>query len=64
MNDNQNLANRAVMYKNQKIYDVIDLDPYGSAAEFLDASVQAIKDGGPSIPFHVVLGRTDRTCTT
>jgi tRNA (guanine26-N2/guanine27-N2)-dimethyltransferase len=37
---------KAVMYKNQKIYDVIDLDPYGSAAEFLDASVQAIKDGG------------------
>lgn len=27
-------------------YDVIDLDPYGTAAPFLDASVQALKDGG------------------
>ncbi|KAK4981534.1 RNA methyltransferase tRNA(m5U54)methyltransferase, partial [Elasticomyces elasticus] len=27
-------------------YDVIDLDPYGTAAPFLDAAVQAINDGG------------------
>lgn len=27
-------------------YDVIDLDPYGSAAPFIDAAVQAISDGG------------------
>lgn len=27
-------------------YDVIDLDPYGTAAPFLDAAVQAVKDGG------------------
>ena len=27
-------------------WDVIDLDPYGSAAPFLDAAVQAIADGG------------------
>jgi len=27
-------------------YDVIDLDPYGSAAPFLDAAVQAVQDGG------------------
>ncbi len=27
-------------------YHVIDLDPYGTAAPFLDASVQALKDGG------------------
>ena len=27
-------------------YDVIDLDPYGSAAPFLDGAVQAISDGG------------------
>ncbi|RKF60939.1 tRNA -dimethyltransferase [Golovinomyces cichoracearum] len=31
--------------KNSK-YNVIDLDPYGSAAPFLDAAVQAIRDGG------------------
>jgi tRNA (guanine26-N2/guanine27-N2)-dimethyltransferase len=29
-----------------KKYDVIDLDPYGSAAPFIDAALQAINDGG------------------
>ena len=27
-------------------FDVIDLDPYGSACEFLDSAVQAVADGG------------------
>lgn len=27
-------------------YDVIDLDPYGTAAPFLDAAVQSVKEGG------------------
>ena len=27
-------------------YDVIDLDPYGTAANFFDAAVQAVRDGG------------------
>jgi tRNA (guanine26-N2/guanine27-N2)-dimethyltransferase len=27
-------------------YDVIDLDPYGSAAPFIDAAVQSVADGG------------------
>lgn len=26
--------------------DVVDLDPYGSAAPFLDAAVQSVLDGG------------------
>lgn len=26
--------------------DVVDLDPYGTAAPFMDAAVQCIKDGG------------------
>ena len=30
-------------------YDVIDLDPYGSAAPFLDGAVQAISDGGSAL---------------
>lgn len=30
----------------REFYDVIDLDPYGSAAPFLDASMAAIADGG------------------
>jgi tRNA (guanine26-N2/guanine27-N2)-dimethyltransferase len=27
-------------------FDIIDLDPYGSAAPFIDAAVQAVRDGG------------------
>lgn len=27
-------------------YDIIDIDPFGESAPFLDASVQAVKDGG------------------
>ncbi|KAG0943063.1 hypothetical protein G6F32_007820 [Rhizopus arrhizus] len=38
-----------VMYdmvgKNEK-FDVVDLDPYGSAAPFVDGAVQAVADGG------------------
>ncbi|XP_078483259.1 tRNA (guanine(26)-N(2))-dimethyltransferase [Ciona intestinalis] len=37
------------MYSNRgklKEFDVIDIDPYGSAACFLDAAVQAVKPGG------------------
>ena len=39
----------SLMYNSRehtKQFDVIDLDPYGSAAPFLDGAVQAIKDGG------------------
>jgi len=32
--------------ENLNKYDVVDLDPYGTAAPFLDASMQAINDGG------------------
>ncbi|GAB5358744.1 hypothetical protein AAMO2058_000484700 [Amorphochlora amoebiformis] len=41
-------ANRCLNY-NQDVdrgFDVIDLDPYGSAIEFLDGAVQAVSDGG------------------
>lgn len=37
------------MYQHQKAserFDVIDLDPYGSPAPFLDAAVQAVSEGG------------------
>lgn len=33
-------------YCDQKGYDVIDLDPYGTAAPFLDSAIQAINDDG------------------
>ncbi|KAJ5692046.1 hypothetical protein N7462_001469 [Penicillium macrosclerotiorum] len=40
---------RSYMYSLEgsvKRFDVIDLDPYGTAAPFVDAAVQAVKDGG------------------
>lgn len=41
---------RAYMYRAcgdpSRKFDVIDLDPYGTAAPFLDAALQAVKDGG------------------
>ncbi|KAF2271834.1 TRM-domain-containing protein [Westerdykella ornata] len=33
-------------FVDQKGYDVIDLDPYGTAAPFIDAAIQAINDEG------------------
>lgn len=40
------------MYQHQKVserFDVIDLDPYGSPAPFLDAAVQAVSEGGEAM---------------
>jgi tRNA (guanine26-N2/guanine27-N2)-dimethyltransferase len=37
---------RAVMYSKTAQYHIIDLDPYGSAASFLDAAVQCVENGG------------------
>ena len=34
------------MYKNQKTFDVIDLDPYGSASFLLEPALKSIKNGG------------------
>lgn len=38
-----------LMYERRKLrdfYDVVDLDPYGTAVPFLDSSIQAIENGG------------------
>lgn len=38
-----------VLYQHRdptKRYDVIDLDPYGTASPFIDGAVQAVSDGG------------------
>lgn len=32
--------------KEKSRVDVVDLDPYGTAAPFIDAAVQAVKDDG------------------
>ncbi|XP_063062157.1 tRNA (guanine(26)-N(2))-dimethyltransferase isoform X2 [Engraulis encrasicolus] len=58
-----------VMYeargKNQR-FDVIDLDPYGSPAPFLDAAVQAVSEGGllciTCTDMAVMAGNSGETC--
>lgn len=44
------LSYRLLMYQHRhppsSRFDAIDLDPYGSAATFLDSAVQAVADGG------------------
>lgn len=37
---------------NSKRVDVVDLDPYGTAAPFVDAAVQCVNDGGEYIPWY------------
>lgn len=37
---------RVYMLTNQKEFDVVDLDPYGSPCVFLDSAVQSVTDGG------------------
>lgn len=32
--------------KKNVLFDIIDLDPYGSVVPFLDAAVESIRDGG------------------
>jgi tRNA (guanine26-N2/guanine27-N2)-dimethyltransferase len=39
-------TNRWSTSKPNRKYDVIDLDPYGTAAPFLDAAVQSVRDDG------------------
>lgn len=58
-----------VMYQNKhpkNRFDVIDLDPYGSPAPFLDAAVQAVKDGGllcvTCTDTAVLCGNAGETC--
>ncbi|CAL8331960.1 unnamed protein product [Lota lota] len=50
----------------KQTYDVIDLDPYGSPASFLDAAVQAVSDGGllciTCTDMAVMAGNNAETC--
>lgn len=39
-------SERCLRDRRDKGFDVIDLDPYGSAIEFLDGAVQSVRDGG------------------
>ena len=58
-----------VMYQSKSPadrFDVIDLDPYGSPSVFLDAAVQAVKDGGllcvTCTDLAVMCGNAGETC--
>lgn len=52
--------------KGDEAYDVIDVDPYGTASPFLDAAVQAVADGGllciTSTDMPVLGGNHPETC--
>lgn len=37
---------RVLMLQLEKSFDVVDLDPYGTPAMFLDSAMQTVKDGG------------------
>lgn len=51
-----------------RLFQVIDLDPYGTAAPFLDSAVQALGDGGllcvTCTDAAVLCGQTPETCFT
>nr|XP_045235652.1 tRNA (guanine(26)-N(2))-dimethyltransferase isoform X2 [Macaca fascicularis] len=60
---------RMLMYQHQRVserFDVIDLDPYGSPAPFLDAAVQAVSEGGllcvTCTDMAVLAGNSGETC--
>lgn len=58
-----------VMYEHrapEKRFDVIDIDPYGSPAMFLDAALQAVSDGGllcvTCTDMAILCGNNPETC--
>ncbi|XP_077183391.1 tRNA (guanine(26)-N(2))-dimethyltransferase isoform X2 [Paroedura picta] len=60
---------RMLMYQHKAakdLFDVIDLDPYGSPSVFLDAAVQAVSDGGllcvTCTDMAVMAGNAGETC--
>ncbi|KAJ4461659.1 putative tRNA methyltransferase 1 L homeolog [Paratrimastix pyriformis] len=63
----------AILYMHEcnatrKRFDMIDLDPYGTAAPFLDAAVQAVAEGGllciTCTDMGVLAGNTPEVCWT
>lgn len=58
-----------LMYQSRRLhdrFDVIDLDPYGSPAIFLDAAIQSVSDGGmlciTCTDMAVLCGNATETC--
>ena len=63
---------RTLMYSHsleRNRVDVVDLDPYGTAAPFIDAAVQCVTDGGRLFEHHLFRAHPDNagllcvTCT-
>lgn len=61
--------NSDLMYRHRlsrSRFDVVDIDPYGSAAPFIDAAVQSVADGGLLLvtctDMAVLAGQRHETC--
>lgn len=54
------------MRKEKRFFDVVDLDPYGTAVPFLESSLQAIANGGllcvTFTDMAVLCARTPQVC--
>lgn len=55
-----------MMRKEKKFFDVVDLDPYGTAVPFLESSIQSMANGGllcvTFTDMAVLCARTPHVC--
>jgi tRNA (guanine26-N2/guanine27-N2)-dimethyltransferase len=56
------------MLTHEKLFDVVDLDPYGTPVQLLDAAVQAVAEGGllcvTATDMAVLCGNASEVCWT
>lgn len=54
------------LYNNCNVYDVVDLDPYGTVSPFLDSAIKGVKNGGllciTSTDMPILGGNHPETC--
>lgn len=59
---------RVVMLTHEKLFDVVDIDPYGTPCALLDAAVQAVSEGGllcvTATDMAVLCGNASEVCWT
>jgi len=59
---------RMLMMQHEKMFDVVDLDPYGTPSTLLDGAVQAVGDGGllcvTATDMAVLCGNNGEVCWT
>ena len=55
-----------LLYSKMKYFDIIDLDPYGTAVPFLDSAIQSLRNGGllcvTFTDMAVLCGNYQETC--